>query len=190
VLIGGVDQKQAAAVLVSCHEEAAATCVIAESRKAYPGAVIRRSVWISDTWVADVVDVVDVDQSAANSVTWRFYARAALRTPAMIGPALLPHAYLTHQISTSAESDYCDATWTSASGRTLHARSFRPEGDHPAWGRAQGPALPSTDTVDLLIAQAHGKQVQCITVFALDALPEVVRTDNHLRIAGIEIALG
>jgi len=57
-------------------------------------------------------------------------------------------------------------------------------------GAAQGPALPSTDTVDLLIAQAHGKQVQCITVFALDALPEVVRTDNHLRIAGIEIALG
>jgi len=49
VLIGGVDQKQAAAVLVSCHEEAAATCIIAESREAYPDTVIRRTVWISDT---------------------------------------------------------------------------------------------------------------------------------------------
>ncbi len=186
VLIDGVGQKQAAAQLISCTELPHCTQVVAESREAYPDTLIRRTVSISDTWV---VDVVDVELAQADSVTWRFHARAALQTSDMSGPALLPHAHLTKQGSTSAPSDYCDATWTAASGRTLHARSFRPTGDHPAWGRAQGPALPSTETVDLLIAQAHGKRVCFITVFALDALPEMTYANDRLLVAGNVINL-
>lgn len=187
VLVDGADHAPARCRVLECAPRGPVDVLRVRVERALPDdGVILRTVVVGDGWV---VDRCVVELAAAHDVLWRCHARAAFACDATATPAeLLPLATLTRQRRLRPAGATLDGMWTSVRGGRLAVRVFAPSGADPAFGAATGPALPATDSVDLVCAGARGTRVAFLACFAVGALPALAGGNGPdgctLRVAG------
>jgi len=182
VILDGQDQTRSAGHILEAAERDGLTLIRAENTGAYPGSLIRRTVVMGDGWV---VDVVIVTSDRPRTATWCFHAQAQLSHQFETTPdTFLDQPHLTGQHVLLATGATTDVTWSTPGGARLACRVWQPRGQGQRIGTGRGPALPATESVDLLLVQASGTRVVFLACFAIDTLPEVSLDQDTIAIAG------
>lgn len=182
VILDGQDQTRAAGSILEATECKGLTLVRAENTGAYPGTRIRRTVVVGDGWVMDVVIVTSEQPRTA---TWCFHAQAQLRHQFQTMPdTFLDQPHLTDQRVLFTTGATTDVAWSTPGGSRLACRVWQPRGQGQRMGTGRGPALPATESVDLLLVQARGTCVVFVACLAIGTLPEVSMLQDTISIAG------